>query len=96
MDELAEALALDPVELRLRNDTQTDPEQNRPFSSRHLADALRVGAARFGWNKRVAKPASVRDGAWLVGLGVASAIRADVLESATARVGLESDGRLTG
>jgi xanthine dehydrogenase YagR molybdenum-binding subunit len=95
MDELAEALALDPVELRLRNDTQTDPEHNRPFSSRHLADALRVGAARFGWNKRVAKPASVRDGAWLVGLGVASAIRADVLESATARVGLESDGRLT-
>jgi xanthine dehydrogenase YagR molybdenum-binding subunit len=95
MDELADALALDPVELRLRNDTQTDPEQNRPFSSRHLADALREGAARFGWDKRVAKPASVRDGPWLVGLGVASAIRADVLESATARARLESDGRLT-
>jgi len=95
MDELAEALALDPVELRLRNDTQTDPEHNRPFASRHLAEALREGAARFGWNKRVAKPASVRDGPWLVGLGVASAIRADVLQSATARARLESDGRLT-
>ena len=63
MDELAEALSLDPVELRLRNDTQADPEQNRPFASRHLANALREGGARFGWNKRVAKPASVRDGA---------------------------------
>jgi xanthine dehydrogenase YagR molybdenum-binding subunit len=95
MDELADALTLDPVELRLRNDTQTDPEQNRPFASRHLAEALREGAARFGWDKRVAKPASVRDGRWLLGLGVASAIRADVLRSATARARLESDGRLT-
>jgi xanthine dehydrogenase YagR molybdenum-binding subunit len=85
MDELADALTLDPVELRLRNDTQTDPEQNRPFASRHLAEALREGAARFGWDKRVAKPASVRDGRWLVGLGVASAIRGDILKSASAR-----------
>ena len=94
MDELADALSLDPVELRLRNDTQADPERNRPFSSRHLANALREGAARFGWDKRVAKPASVRDGRWLVGLGVASAIRGDVLQNATARARLESDGRL--
>jgi xanthine dehydrogenase YagR molybdenum-binding subunit len=95
MDELADALAVDPVELRLRNDTQTDPERNRPFSSRHLAEALRLGAARFGWDKRVPRPASVRDGPWLMGLGVASAIRGDVLESATARARLETDGRLT-
>ncbi|MER9235034.1 xanthine dehydrogenase family protein molybdopterin-binding subunit [Mesorhizobium sp. M0622] len=95
MDELADALGLDPVELRLRNDTQSDPEQDRPFASRHLAEALREGAARFGWDKRVAKPASVRDGPWFVGLGVASAIRGDVLQSATARARLESDGRLT-
>src|SRR5882757_2145701 len=95
MDELADAIGLDPVELRLRNDTQTDPERNLPFSSRHLAEALREGAARFGWGKRVAKPASVRDGRWLVGLGVASAIRADTLQSATARARLENDGRLT-
>jgi xanthine dehydrogenase YagR molybdenum-binding subunit len=95
MDELADALTLDPVELRLRNDTQTDPEQNRPFASRHLAEALREGAARFGWDKRVAKPASVRDGRWLVGLGVASAIRGDILKSASARARMESEGRLT-
>jgi xanthine dehydrogenase YagR molybdenum-binding subunit len=95
MDELADALGLDPVELRLRNDTQIDPERDKPFASRHLAEALRQGASRFGWDKRIAKPASVRDGRWFVGLGVASAIRADVLASATARARLERDGRLT-
>ena len=94
MDELAEILGLDPIELRLRNDTQIEPEQHKPFSSRHLAEALREGAARFGWDKRVAKPASVRDGPWLVGMGVASAIRGDLLKHASARARLESDGRL--
>jgi xanthine dehydrogenase YagR molybdenum-binding subunit len=95
MDELAEALGLDPVELRLRNDTQTAPENKRPFSSRHLARALREGASRFGWSKRVAKPASLRDRQWLVGLGMASAIRGDQLMSASARARLANDGRLT-
>jgi xanthine dehydrogenase YagR molybdenum-binding subunit len=94
MDELADALGLDPVELRLRNDTSIDPEHKRPFASRHLAEALRAGAARFGWGKRAAKPASVRDGRWFIGLGVASAIRGDLLRSASARARLESDGRL--
>jgi xanthine dehydrogenase YagR molybdenum-binding subunit len=94
MDELAERLDLDPVELRLRNDTQIDPERHRPFASRHLAECLRQGAARFGWNKRVAKPASVSDGRWLIGFGVASAIRGDELRSATARARLTPDHRL--
>ena len=94
MDELAERLNLDPVELRLRNDTQIDPERHLPFASRHLTECLREGAARFGWSKRVTKPASVSDGRWLVGLGVASAIRGDVLRSATARARLERDDRL--
>jgi xanthine dehydrogenase YagR molybdenum-binding subunit len=95
MDELAETLALDPVELRLRNDTQIEPEQHKPFSSRHLAECLREGATRFGWDKRAPKPASVRDGPWLVGMGVASAIRGDLLKHASARARLESDDRLT-
>jgi xanthine dehydrogenase YagR molybdenum-binding subunit len=94
MDELAERLDLDPVELRLRNDTQTDPEHHLRFASRHLAECLREGAARFGWNKRVARPASVGDGRWLIGLGVASAIRGDVLRSATARARLDHADRL--
>jgi xanthine dehydrogenase YagR molybdenum-binding subunit len=94
MDELAERLDLDPVELRLRNDTQTDPEHHLPFASRHLAECLREGAARFGWSKRVARPASVSDGRWLIGLGVASAIRDDQLRSATARACVDRDDHL--
>jgi xanthine dehydrogenase YagR molybdenum-binding subunit len=94
MDELADRLDLDPVEFRLRNDTQIDPEHNLPFASRHLGECLRQGATRFGWDKRVAKPASVTDGRWLIGLGVASAIRGDVLRSATARARLMPDGHL--
>jgi xanthine dehydrogenase YagR molybdenum-binding subunit len=94
MDELAERLSLDPVELRLRNDTQTDPEHRLPFSSRHLAECLREGAARFGWRRRVAKPASVSDGRWLIGLGAASAVRGDLLRNATARARLTPDRRL--
>src|SRR6478752_8322630 len=94
VDELAERLNLDPVELRLRNDTQIDPQRHLPFASRHLAECLREGAARFGWNKRLSKPASVTDGRWLTGLGVASAVRGDALRNATARARLEPDDRL--
>jgi xanthine dehydrogenase YagR molybdenum-binding subunit len=94
MDELAERLDLDPVDLRLRNNTQIDPEHNRPFGSRDLAGCLREGAARFGWNKRVAKPAAVSEGRWLIGLGMASAIRPNLLRSATARARLLPDQRL--
>jgi xanthine dehydrogenase YagR molybdenum-binding subunit len=94
MDELAERLQLDPVELRLRNNTLTDPENRLPFASRHLGECLREGAARFGWDKRVAKPASVADGRWLIGLGMASAIRGDQLRDAKARARLQPDNRL--
>ncbi|MEO7468484.1 MAG: xanthine dehydrogenase family protein molybdopterin-binding subunit, partial [Sphingobium limneticum] len=77
MDELAEACNVDPVELRIRNDVQYDPEAGpqRPFSSRKLVECMRAGAERFGWNKRQAKPGQVRDGRWMVGMGVASAFR---------------------
>jgi xanthine dehydrogenase YagR molybdenum-binding subunit len=75
IDELVEAID----ELRLRNDAQLDPETNKPSSSRHLARAVREGASRFGWERPVAKPTSLRDASWLIGLGVASAIRGDSL-----------------
>jgi xanthine dehydrogenase YagR molybdenum-binding subunit len=94
MDELAERLDLDPVELRLRNDTHVDPDHTLPFSSRHLAECLREGAARFRWDRRVVKPASMTDGRWLIGLGVASAVRGDLLRNASARARLQPDGRL--
>ncbi|HET8560889.1 MAG TPA: xanthine dehydrogenase family protein molybdopterin-binding subunit [Marmoricola sp.] len=73
MDELAEAVGLDPVELRIRNDTDTDPETGKPFSNRRLAECLRLGAERFGWSRRDPRPGTTVDGDWLVGLGMASA-----------------------
>jgi xanthine dehydrogenase YagR molybdenum-binding subunit len=72
MDELAIALGIDPVELRIRNEPEVDPESGLPFSSRNLVACLREGAERFGWNGRDPTPGVRRDGRWLVGTGVAS------------------------
>lgn len=71
MDELAAACGLDPVELRVRNEPEREPESGRPWSGRHLVECLRTGAGRFGWERRTA-PGTRREGDWLVGLGVAS------------------------
>jgi len=97
MDELAEACGVDPVELRIRNDVQYDPEAGpqRPFSSRKLVECLREGAARFGWNRRNPKPAQVRDGRWLVGMGVASAFRNNLVGKSGARIGVDAKGHVT-
>ncbi|MFD4760960.1 xanthine dehydrogenase family protein molybdopterin-binding subunit [Streptomyces sp. NPDC058439] len=73
MDELASALGMDPVELRLRNDPVTEPDSGRPFSSRGLAACLEKGAARFGWYERDARPAVREEGPLLLGTGVAAA-----------------------
>ncbi len=96
MDELAEACGVDPVELRIRNDVQYDPEAGpqRPFSSRKLVECLRQGADQFGWNKRNAKPGQVRDGRWLVGMGMASAFRNNLTGDSGARVGVDPQGRI--
>src|SRR5690606_433079 len=66
MDELAEKLGIDPVEFRVINDTQVDPmDPKRKYSKRQMVECLREGAEKFGWNKRNAKPAQVREGQWL-------------------------------
>ena len=96
MDEMAEKLGMDPVEFRIVNDTQVDPEDpSRPFSQRHLIECLRTGADRFGWSRRNARPGQVRDGRWLVGMGVAAGFRNNLLTKSAARVRLEQDGRIT-
>ena len=97
MDELAEACRIDPVELRVRNDVQYDPEKGpeRPFSSRKFVECLREGAARFGWDKRVATPGKVRNGRWLVGMGMASAFRNNLVQASGARVGVDARGHVT-
>lgn len=92
MDELAEALGIDPVELRLRNIPDRDPERDVPFSSHTLAEALRRGADRFGWAERDPRPGGRRDGEWLIGLGVASAARVNLFAAAEARVTLTPEG----
>ncbi|PTW48167.1 xanthine dehydrogenase YagR molybdenum-binding subunit [Sphingomonas faeni] len=96
MDELAEKLKMDPVQLRIINDTQVDPEKpTRQFSQRDLVGCLKAGAERFGWNKRNPVPGQVRDGRWLIGMGMASAFRDNVTMKSGARVGIDKKGVVT-
>jgi xanthine dehydrogenase YagR molybdenum-binding subunit len=96
MDEMAEKLGMDPVEFRVLNDTQVDPEKpERPFSQRQLVHCLQTGAQTFGWNRRAAKPGQLREGRWLVGLGVASAFRNNLTMKSGARVRLDNTGLVT-
>jgi len=95
VDEMAEKLAMDPVEFRILNDTQVDPEKpERPFSQRQLVQCLKTGADTFGWAKRNAKPAQVRDGRWWVGMGVAAAYRNNLTMKSGARTRLTPQGRI--
>ncbi|MDO8976802.1 aldehyde oxidoreductase molybdenum-binding subunit PaoC [Reyranella sp.] len=96
MDEMAEKLGLDPVAFRIRNDTQVDPEKpERSFSQRQLTECLRTGAERFGWSARKAEPKQMRDGRWLVGLGMAAAYRGSPVIKSGARVRLDAKGTVT-
>ncbi|SHI87568.1 xanthine dehydrogenase, molybdenum binding subunit apoprotein [Roseomonas rosea] len=96
MDEMAERLGLDPVEFRILNDTQMDPEHpERPFSQRQLVQCLRLGAERFGWAGRNARPGQRREGRWLVGMGVAAGFRNNLLMKSGARVRLDAQGAVT-
>ncbi|MEO7887944.1 MAG: xanthine dehydrogenase family protein molybdopterin-binding subunit, partial [Polaromonas sp.] len=96
MDEMAEKLGLDPVEFRVLNDTQVDPEKpERAYSQRQLIECLRTGAQTFGWDRRVAKPGQLREGRWLVGLGVAAAFRNNLTMKSGARVRLDNTGLVT-
>ena len=92
MDELAYSVGVDPVELRLRNDAETDPYSGRPFSTRALRECLTKGAARFGWDKRIHEPRSMRDGHYLIGQGMAAAIYTHWRWPGKARVTVNGDG----
>lgn len=96
MDEMAQKLGIDPIEFRVLNDTQVDPEQpQRPYSQRKLIECLRMGAERFGWSKRNPAPAQRREGRWLVGMGVAAAFRNNLVMKSGARVRLDNRGVVT-
>src|SRR5437773_9606124 len=92
IDELAVALDMDPVELRLRNEPERDEFKKLPFSSRSTRECYRVATERFGWSRRNSKPRSMRDGRWLIGWGMASATYPMNYASASAMARLLPDG----
>ena len=92
MDVLAEKAGIDPVELRLRNIPENDPEEDLPFSSHKLAECLTQGAEVFGWDSGPRRPRMRREGEWWIGTGMASAARVHNIAEAKARVTLKSDG----
>ena len=94
MDELADQMGMDPIELRRVNDPAQDPEKDIPFSSRKLMEALDTGAQKFGWSERRA-PGTRREGEWLVGMGVAAAARSNLLMETSAKVAIHKDGTVT-
>ena len=93
MDELAIACAIDPIDLRLRNEPATDPDSGLPFSSRGLVQCLKQGAERFGWQSRAVAPRGRRDGRWLVGTGVAASAYPAGRGQATATIRAVGGGR---
>ena len=95
MDELAIACGIDPVDLRIRNDPEVDPETGCRFSSRNLVACLREGAERFGWSERDPTPGAHREGRWLLGSGVASSTHPARRRPSTARARYEPDDRYT-
>jgi xanthine dehydrogenase YagR molybdenum-binding subunit len=92
MDEMAYALKIDPVEFRLKNYAETDPQENKPWSSKSLRDCYRLGADRFGWSKRQIEPRSMRDGHTLVGWGMATSVYPTRRSASNATARLNADG----
>ena len=95
VDELAYALGVDPLELRLRNHADADPLSGKPFSSKKLREVYEEGARRFGWATRSPKPRSMTEGDKLIGWGMASAIMSTFRFASTARVRLAANGDIT-
>ncbi|HEX9998923.1 MAG TPA: xanthine dehydrogenase family protein molybdopterin-binding subunit, partial [Actinoplanes sp.] len=92
LDELAAELAIDPIELRIRNEPAVEPESGAPFTSRHYVECLRAGAERFGWAGRDPRPRRRRDGDWWIGTGVAGATYPTMAQPSTARARVLDDG----
>ena len=92
MDELAYALNIDPLELRLINYAEVDPDSGKPFSSKALRECYRIGAEKFGWSRRTMEPRSMRDGRLLVGWGTATGIWGAWQNAGSARITLRANG----
>ena len=95
IDELADRMGMDPIELRLKNEPEQDPTMGTPFSSRNVAEAYRAGAERFGWSQRSATPGSRREGEWMIGMGCATATYPyHRMPGGAARIVLTRDGHV--
>src|SRR5262249_56139658 len=92
MDELAVALKLDPLELRLRCYSDRDQHNDRPYGSKALRDCYRRGAEAFGWDKRNAEPRSMREGIELVGWGIATGVWDALQMPIAVRIALTANG----
>jgi xanthine dehydrogenase YagR molybdenum-binding subunit len=92
VDELAVKSGVDPVELRINNDSELYPGRNVPWSSRNLVECYRLGAEKFGWSNRNSQPGAVQDGDWLIGTGMASALYPAHRNRASAKVRFQADG----
>src|SRR5215213_7350782 len=92
MDELAYALKIDPLELRLINYAETDPESGKPWSSKALRECYRLGAEKFGWKNRKFEPRSMRDGRLLVGWGMATGVWGAFQSPASAKITFRGEG----
>lgn len=92
LDELAYKLKIDPLELRLINYAETDPESGKPWSSKALRECYKEAGDKFGWKQRNPEPRSMRDGRWLVGWGMATGTWGAFQNAATVRIALKADG----
>src|SRR5260221_1680333 len=92
MDELAVALKLDPVELRLRCYSDRDQNADKPYSSKKLRECYRQGAQAFGWERRSAQPRSMREGSELIGWGMATGVWEALQMAITVRIALSAKG----
>ncbi len=95
MDELAYALRMDPIDLRLKNYAERDPESGKPFSSKSLRECYALGAEKFGWKTRKPTPRSMRDGNWLIGYGLGTATYPARRAAASTTARMMQDGRVT-
>jgi xanthine dehydrogenase YagR molybdenum-binding subunit len=96
IDELAEKLGIDPVELRERMEPEKDPTSGHDFSSRHHVEAFRAGAERFGWSEREPEPQARREGEWWIGMGCAAGTYPYYrMPGGSARITIKADGKAT-
>jgi xanthine dehydrogenase YagR molybdenum-binding subunit len=94
IDEMAYKVNMDPLEFRLKNFAETDPEKNKPFSSNNLKEAYKLGSEKIGWNKRNPAPGSMKDGEWLTGFGMSTGVFGAFRSESTCRAQLNADGSL--